>query len=47
MKGPLRATLADVQTGEGHAHRHLADIEKIIGDSDLPGAVKQKAVAVL
>ena len=46
MKGPLRATLADVQTGEGHAHRHLADIEKIIGDSDLPGAVKQKAVAV-
>src|SRR5689334_5618818 len=46
MKGPLRATLADIQTSEGHAHRHLADIEKIINGSDLPGAVKRDSVAV-
>jgi len=46
MKGPLRATLADVQTSEGHAHRHLADIENIIGASDLPDGVKRNAIAV-
>ncbi len=46
MKGPLRATLADVQTSEGHAHRHLADIEQIINASDLPDGVKQKSIAV-
>ncbi len=46
MKGPLRATLADVQTSEGHAHRHLADIDKIISASDLPQTVKQNAIAV-
>lgn len=45
MKGPLRATLADVQTTESHAHRHLADIEKIIQQSDLPPGVKQNAIA--
>jgi len=46
MKGPLRATLADVQTSEGHSHRHLADIERIIAGSDLPAGVKKNAVAV-
>lgn len=46
MKGPLRATLADIQTTEGHAHRHLADIEGIINASDLPAAVKRDAIAV-
>jgi uncharacterized protein (TIGR00299 family) protein len=45
MKGPLRATLADVQTTEGHAHRHLADISTIINSSDLPLTVKQNAIA--
>jgi uncharacterized protein (TIGR00299 family) protein len=45
MKGPLRATLADVQTTEAEAHRHLADIERIIGDSDLPDRVKGSAIA--
>lgn len=46
MKGPLRATLADIQTSEGHAHRHLADISGIISASDLPAAVKTRAIAV-
>jgi pyridinium-3,5-bisthiocarboxylic acid mononucleotide nickel chelatase len=46
MKGPLRATLADIQTTEGHSHRHLADIDSIINVSDLPAPVKQNAIAV-
>src|ERR1041384_5717534 len=46
MKGPLRATLADIQTTESHAHRHLADIDAIINASDLPPSVKQNALAV-
>src|SRR6187551_1754824 len=46
MKGPLRATLADVQTSEGHSHRHLADIEGIIKASELPALVKERAIAV-
>jgi uncharacterized protein (TIGR00299 family) protein len=46
MKGPLRATLADVQAHEGHVHRHLADIEQIIGGSDLVTGVKANAIAV-
>src|SRR3954468_8209649 len=46
MKGPLRATLADVQTSESEAHRHLGDIEGIINGSDLPAGVKKNAVAV-
>jgi uncharacterized protein (TIGR00299 family) protein len=46
MKGPLRATLADVQTNESHCHRHLADIENLINASDLPAAVKRNAIAV-
>jgi pyridinium-3,5-bisthiocarboxylic acid mononucleotide nickel chelatase len=46
MKGPLRATLADVQTSESHAHRHLADISKIIESPDLPATVKKNAIAV-
>ncbi|HVT81784.1 MAG TPA: nickel pincer cofactor biosynthesis protein LarC [Phycisphaerae bacterium] len=45
MKGPLRATLADVQTSESSSHRHLADIQKIIESSDLPQIVKQNALA--
>jgi len=46
MKGPLRATHADIQTTEGHVHRHLADIESLISASDLPAPVKAKAIAV-
>jgi uncharacterized protein (TIGR00299 family) protein len=46
MKGPLRATLADIQTSESTAHRHLGDIERIIQDSDLPGPVKSRSIAV-
>jgi uncharacterized protein (TIGR00299 family) protein len=46
MKGPLRATFADVQTSESHAHRHLADITAIISVGDLPDAVKKRAIAV-
>jgi uncharacterized protein (TIGR00299 family) protein len=46
MKGPLRATFADIQTAEGHSHRHLADIEGIINQSDLAVAVRQNAIAV-
>ena len=46
MKGPLRATLADVQCSEGHVHRHLGDIEGMINGSDLAAGVKSNAVAV-
>jgi uncharacterized protein (TIGR00299 family) protein len=46
MKGPLRATLADIQTSEGEAHRHLSDIDGIINGSDLPAPVKKNAIAV-
>ncbi len=46
MKGPIRATFADIQTSEGHSHRHLADIGVIISKSDLPAPVKQNALAV-
>ncbi|HVX84328.1 MAG TPA: nickel pincer cofactor biosynthesis protein LarC [Phycisphaerae bacterium] len=45
MKGPLRATLADIQTSEAHAHRHLADIAGMIGGADLPERVKRDAIA--
>jgi pyridinium-3,5-bisthiocarboxylic acid mononucleotide nickel chelatase len=46
MKGPLRATLVDVQAQEGDHHRHMADIRRIIESSDLPKAVQERAIAV-
>ena len=46
MKGPLRATLVDVQAAEGHHHRHLKDIRAIIEASDLPKNVQERALAV-
>ena len=46
MKGPLLATLVDVRAQEGHAHRHLSHIRKIIGESDLPKNVQDRAIAV-
>ncbi len=46
MKGPLRATKVDVLAAEGHHHRHLSDIRRIIGASDLPKAIQDRALAV-
>ena len=45
-KAGLSATLARVHTVHEHEHRHLSDIEKIINNSQLAGAVKQRAIAV-
>lgn len=42
----LSATYARVETAHEHSHRHLADIKQIIDGSDLPGAVKQRAVQI-
>lgn len=46
MKGPLRATLADIAVTEGDAHRHLSDIAEIIRAGDLPQVVQERAIAV-
>jgi len=46
MKGPLRATRADVQTTESHTHRNLSDISTLIDAAALPDQVKQNAIAV-
>jgi len=46
MKGPLRATLADIEVTEGDAHRHLSDIVEIIRAGDLPPVVQTQAIAV-
>ncbi len=46
MKGPLRATLADVKVNEGDTHRHLSDITAIIRAGDLPSIVQDRAIAV-
>jgi uncharacterized protein (TIGR00299 family) protein len=45
-KGPLRATWVDVQVQEVAHSRHLADIRLLLENADLPGAVKQRAIAV-
>jgi uncharacterized protein (DUF111 family) len=46
MRGPLRATLVNVQTTEGDQHRHLADVRQIIQATNLPAVVQKRAVAV-
>ena len=46
MKGPLRATLADVDVSEGDAHRHLSDVTAIIQAGDLPSVVQDRAIAI-
>ncbi len=46
MRGPLRATLADVSVTEGDAHRHLHHIVEIIRAGDLPPVVQEQAIAV-
>jgi uncharacterized protein (TIGR00299 family) protein len=42
----LAGTLVDVRASEGQMARHLGDILEIIGESGLPGDVKEKAAAV-
>lgn len=42
----ISATYARVQTAEGHAHRHLSDILKIIYDSHLSANVKERAAKI-
>jgi uncharacterized protein (TIGR00299 family) protein len=42
----ISATYARVQTGEEHAHRHLSNILKIIYDSALSDAVKERAAGI-
>lgn len=42
----LAGTLVDVRTLEGEVERHLGDILKIIGESDLPEDVKERAEAI-
>jgi len=46
MRGPLRATLADVEVIEGDAHRHLSDVTAIIRAGDLPSVVQERAIAI-
>ncbi len=46
MRGPLTATLLEVDAAEGDHHRHLPDILAIIARADLPAAVKDRASAV-
>ncbi len=46
MRGPLRATLVDVEAHEGHVHRHLSDIRAIINETSLSATVKANAIAV-
>jgi len=42
----VAAVRIDVQTDEGHTHRHLADIRKIIEEADLPDEVRQMSLAI-
>src|SRR6185295_16200368 len=42
----ISATYARVQTAHEHAHRHLSDILKIIYDSRLSDAVKDRAAKI-
>ena len=46
MKGPVAATLVDVRTSEGHHHRHLSDIAKMITGAGLAPIVRDRALAV-
>ncbi|MBI3959210.1 MAG: nickel pincer cofactor biosynthesis protein LarC [Chloroflexi bacterium] len=46
MRGPLRATLAQVEVVEGDAHRHLSDVAAIIRAGALPPVVQERAIAV-
>ena len=46
MRGPLRATLVDVQVTVGDVHRHLGDITQILEQSALETVVKARALAI-
>jgi len=46
MRGPLRATLVDVQAAVGDEHRHLGDIAQILEQSTLDPIVKARALAI-
>lgn len=45
-RGGLAATNVSVETAEGHGHRSLSTIEKIIGESDLSDRVKSDACRI-
>jgi len=45
-KSGLSAQQARVHTAHEHKHRHLSDIRKIIGDSNLPARVKTRSIDV-
>lgn len=42
----LRATLVEVSAAEGHHHRHLGDIRRLLESSTLPGTIVSRACAV-
>ncbi len=46
VRGALRATLVKVAAAETDTHRHLGDIEEMIGRAELSQAVKDAAIAV-
>lgn len=46
MRGPLAATLLDVEAAEGDQHRHLHDIAAILAQAELPQSVKDRSLAV-
>ena len=46
MRGPLQATLVDVETTVGDAHRHIGDIQQLIHSTTLSERVKTRALAV-
>lgn len=45
-KSGISAVHADVKVPHEHAHRHLHQIEKIIGESRLPDSVKTRAIKI-
>jgi uncharacterized protein (TIGR00299 family) protein len=45
MKGAVRATLVEIRATEGHRHRHLSDIRKIIEGGTLSPGVARRAVS--
>ncbi len=46
MRGGVRATLVRVDVTEDETHRHLAEVKRIIGQGELPEAVKRRASSV-
>jgi pyridinium-3,5-bisthiocarboxylic acid mononucleotide nickel chelatase len=46
MRGPLAATLLNVEAAEGDQHRHLHHVAAILDQADLPATVKSRSLAV-